>query len=168
MSEFMDLSNWNVFADIRLAIYYCTELGAGILLNLLMLVSGVGLLGLAEWGRRLAVGVAWGKIVRWVAMVIVTMVLVLPITTQKMQKAFDKVEQQTKARGGRAAAFPMGSLAQFTAISGAITAVFEAVVFSIYPGLTIWYLTRPPTRAACMAKLPFGPPVPGDGPGELA
>ncbi len=29
MSEFMDLSNWNVFADIRLAIYYCTELGAG-------------------------------------------------------------------------------------------------------------------------------------------
>ncbi len=168
MSEFMDLSNWNVFADIRLAIFYCTELGAGLMLNLLMLVSGVGLLGLAEWGRRLAVWVAWGKIVRWVAIMITTMVLVLPITTQKMQKAFDKVEQTTKARGGRGAVFPMGSLAQFTAISGAITAIFEAIVFSIYPGLTIWYLTRPPTRAACMAKLPLGPPVPGDGPGELA
>jgi hypothetical protein len=168
MSEFMDVSNWNVFADIRLAIYYCTELGAGMVLNLLMLVSGVGLLGLAEWGRRLAVGVAWAKIVRWVAITIATMVLVLPITTQKMQKTFDKVEQQTKTRGGGGAVFPMGSLAQFTVITGAITAIFESLVFSIYPGLTIWYLTRPPTRAACMAKLPLDPPVPGDGPGELA
>jgi hypothetical protein len=168
MSEFMDLSNWNVFSDIRLAIYYCTELGVGMLLNLLMVISGVGLLGLAEWARRLAVGVAWAKILRWVAMTIMTMVLVLPITTQKMQKAFDQLEQQTKVRGGRAGPFPMGSMAQFTAISGAVTAVFEALVFSIYPGLTIWFLTRPRVRAACMAKLPLRPPVPGDELGEIA
>jgi hypothetical protein len=101
-------------------------------------------------------------------MVIVTMVLILPITTQKMQKAFDKIEQQTKARGGRAAPFPMGSsMAQGMAIVGAIGVVFSAVVFSIYPGLSIWYLTRPRTRAACMARLPLDPSVPGDGPGEL-
>jgi hypothetical protein len=168
MSEFMDLSNWNVFSDFRLAIYYCTELGVGILLNLLMVISGVGLLGLAEWARRLAVGVAWAKILRWVAMTILTMVLVLPITTQKMQKAFDKIEQQTKVRAGAATPFPMGGLAQLTLISGAVTVVFEALVFSIYPGLSIWFLTRPRVRAACIAKLPLVPPGPGDELGEIA
>jgi len=165
-SAFMELSNWSVFSDIRLAIYYCTELGVGILLNLLMVVSGVGLLGLAEWARRLAVGVAWAKIVRWVAMTILTMVLVLPITMKKMEPAF---AQMNLPRGGRGSGPGlMVNISQIGAISGAITAVFEAVVFSIYPGLMIWYLTRPRVRAACMARLPLIPPVSGDGPGEPA
>jgi hypothetical protein len=169
IADFSDITNFNIYSDIRLTIYYFSEVIAGIVLNVLMVISGVGLLGLAEWARRLAVAVAWAKILRWVAMLIVTMVLVLPITTQKMQKFFDKIEQQTKARaGGRATPFPMGSMAQFTAISGAVTVVFEAVVFSIYPGLSIWFLTRPRVRAACLAKLPMSPLLPGDGPGELS
>jgi hypothetical protein len=163
-----DIIGFNMYSDTRLAIYYFSEVIAGILLNLLMLISGIGLLGLAEWARRLAVAVAWGKILRWVAIVIVAMVLVLPITMQKMQKMFDSIDQQTKARsGGRATPIPMGSLAQYAAIMGAVTVVFEAVVFSIYPGLSIWFLTRPRVRAACLAKSPTIPLLPGDGPGEL-
>jgi hypothetical protein len=162
MSAFTDISQWDIFSDKRLAIYYCTELGAGILLNLLMLISGVGLLGLTEWGRRLAVGVAWAKIVRWVAMTILTMVLILPITMAKMKPMFDKLPQGRPGSAG-----PMMSLSQIGAISGAVTAVFEALIFSIYPGLTIWYLTRPTARAACMARLPLGPPAKGDDLGEL-
>lgn len=164
LAAFTDMSQWDIFSDTRLAIYYCTELGAGILLNLLMVISGVGLLGLAEWARRLAVGVAWGKIVRWVAMAILTMVLVLPVTMGKMQKAFDKMNLP---RGGQGAgAGPMLNLSQIGAISGAVTAIFEALIFSIYPGLTIWFLTRPRARAACMARLPLGPQPQGDDFGE--
>ena len=43
---------------------------------------------LAEWGRRMAVTVAWLKILRWVAMTIVTMVLIVPITAEKPTKCF--------------------------------------------------------------------------------
>jgi len=163
MSELMELSNWNVFSDLRLAIYYCTELGTGILLNLLAVVSGVGLLGLAEWARRLAVGAAWAKIVRWVAMTIVTMVLVLPITTQKMEKVYSKMNLP---RGGGSGPIAAVGMAQMQAIGGAIFMVFSAVIASIYPGLSIWFLTRPQARAACMARLPLNPLDPGDGPGE--
>jgi hypothetical protein len=166
VSEFMDYSNWDIFSDVRLAIYYCTELGTGILLNLLTVVSGVGLLGLAEWARRLAVGVAWGKIVRWVAMTIMTLVLVLPVTMARTQKAFDKMN--VSAKGPGAASGPMLNIAQIGAIFGGVTAVFEALIFSIYPGLTIWFLTRPRARAACIPRLPLGPPDPGNELGELA
>ena len=88
-----------------------------IVLNVLMAIAGVGLLGLAEWGRRLAIGVAWLKIVRWVAMIMVTFVLILPITAQKTQKMFDSIQAQAKAQaqaksGGRGAAtMPMMNIA---------------------------------------------------------
>jgi head-tail adaptor len=160
MSGLSEITGFNIYSDIRLTIYYFSEVTAGILLNLLMIISGVGLLGLAEWSRRLAVAVAWGKILRWVAMMVITMVLVLPITTQKMQKFFDNIQRQTTAKGGRVTAGPMINMSQVTLISGAVTIVFEAIVFSIYPGITIWFLTRPRTRAACMAKLPMAEPVP--------
>ena len=81
-----EMMGWNVFSDIRLAIYSFSEMISGMILNVVMAISGVGLLGLAEWGRRLAVTVSWLKILRWVAMIVVTMVLILPITVQKVQK----------------------------------------------------------------------------------
>jgi hypothetical protein len=62
----------------------------------------------------------------------------------------------------------MLNIAQIGAIFGGVTAVFEALIFSIYPGLTIWFLTRPRARAACIPRLPLGPPVPGNDLGELA
>ena len=123
-----------------------------------MIIAGIGLLSLAEWARKLAIGVAWLKIARWIVMTIVMMVVVLPITMEKMQKVFDVVETQTKAQGGRPVVFPMaGSLAQFSVIMGAVFQIFSLVVASIYPALVIWFLTRPRSRAACLRK-PAGKP----------
>jgi hypothetical protein len=168
LGDLSEITGFTIFSDVRLTIFYFTEVIVAIVLNLLMLISGIGLLGLADWARKLAIGVSWAKIVRWLAMAIVTMVLVVPITTQKMQKFFDKLEQQTNAQAGRGATpFPLAaSMAQFTAVSTAVTLVFEVIVCSIYPGLSIWYLTRPRVRAACMPKLPISPPEFGAGPGE--
>jgi hypothetical protein len=167
MREIMEVSTGIVYSDIRLTIYYFGEAGVGMLLNLIMLVSGAGLLGLTEWARRLAVWVAWAKIVRWVAMVILTLVLVLPITMPKVQKAFDKMTSIQVQAGKGAGTGPMLNVAQLSAIGGAIAVVFSAVIASIYPALSIWFLTRPETRAA-MAKPRSVPLLPGDGPGEPA
>jgi len=166
-SEMSDLMGWNAFSDVRLAIYYYSEVGTGLLFNLLMIISGAGLMALAEWARRLALAVAWLKILRWVAMVVVTMVLILPITVEKSQRVFNQIENQARAQsGGRAVVFPMSSMGRFTAIFGAVTVVFSAVVASVYPALSLWFLTRPPTRAACLKETPSIEPLQAKEPGE--
>ena len=156
LSGMNEIMNWNVFSDIRLAIYSFSEVIAGMILNVLMAISGVGLLGLAEWGRRLAISVSWLKIVRWVAMIVVTLVLILPITVQKVQKMTDSIQAQVQAQakaGGRPApAMPMMYFSMIMSIAGAVAMVFSALIASIYPALSIWYLTRPPARAACLQR----------------
>jgi len=159
LSGMNDILGWNILSDVRLAIYYFSEVGTGMLLNLLMIISGAGLMALAEWARRLALGVAWLKILRWVAIVVVTMFLILPITVERTQKVFQQIETQTKAQsGGRAVVFPMSQMGRFTAIAGAVTVVFSAVVASVYPALSLWFLTRGPSRAACLKELPSTEP----------
>jgi hypothetical protein len=166
------MMGFNVFSDIRLAIYTFSELISGMILNVLMVISGVGLLRLAEWGRRLAISVAWLKIIRWVAMIVVTLVLILPITVQKVQKMTDSIQAQVQVQaksGGRPPPpMPMMNLSMFASIAGAVSMIFTALIASIYPALSIWFLTRPPARAACL--IPSMPPSapPGMQPGELA
>jgi hypothetical protein len=155
LSEMGDLMGWNPFSDIRLAVYSFAEIGAAILLNVLMIISGVGLLALAEWARRMAIGVAWLKILRWAAMTVAAMVLILPITLEKTQKVFRQIEVQAKVQsGGRATAVAMAQVGRMMAVASAVFAAFEAVVASVYPALSIWFLTRPPTRAACWKEKP--------------
>jgi hypothetical protein len=163
-----DLSDWNIFSDPRARAFYAAETGSGILLNLFMIISGAGLLALSEWARRLGIWVACFKIARWVVIVIVTLVVIVPITTEKTQSVVQKVQMQGATKGGvRVTTFPMSSMAQFTAIATAVTTIFGAVMASIYPALAIWFLTRPSARAACLAKQPIAPPTPGFEQGEL-
>jgi hypothetical protein len=153
LSAMDDVLGWNIFSDIRLAVYHISEVATGMLLNLLMIISGAGLIALAERARRLALGVAWLKILRWVAMIVVTLVLILPIAVEKTQKMLAQMEAQTKAQsGGKVMVFPLAQLGRSTAIFGAITTVFSAVLASVYPALSLWFLTRPPCRAACLKE----------------
>jgi hypothetical protein len=173
LSAMNEMMGFNVFSDIRVAIYSFSEMITGMILNVIMVVSGVGLLGLAEWGRRLAITVAWLKIMRWVAMIVVTLALIVPITAQKTQKMFDSIQQaqaraQANAGGRGAASMPMMNIAAFTSIAGAVAMIFTALIALIYPILSIWFLTRPPARAACLraSNPPSAPPWMQ--PGELA
>jgi hypothetical protein len=134
---------------------------SGIILNVLMIISGVGLLRMSQWACTLALGVAWLKILRWILIVIVTLVVIVPMTTEVTQKMFQEIDKQAKAKGGGAGnPFPMASLAQFQAIASAVVSVMSALVAVIYPSLTLWFLTRPATRAALLARSkPAGPPL---------
>ena len=149
MSGFEDMAGMNIMSDPRVAAYYFSEVSAGILLNIVMIISGAGLLGLTNWGRKLALGVAWLKILRWVAMIAVTLIVVLPITSEKMQQAFDKIAAQAQAKGGGAAVNSM-QMGRVTAMMGAVVIVMVGVAASIYPLVTVWFLTRPRAVAACL------------------
>ena len=44
LTDMQDIMGWNIFSDVRLAIYYISEVSSGMLLNLLMMISGAGLM----------------------------------------------------------------------------------------------------------------------------
>ena len=118
-------------------------------------------------GRRLALGVAWLKILRWVAIIIFTLIVIVPITAEMQRKMFQEIEKAAKAKGG-GPVMPMASLAEAAAIGTAVWAVVVGLFASIYPALSLWFLTRPSTRAACLARAkPVGSPSDSD-PGALS
>jgi hypothetical protein len=145
-----DVTIWDTYADPRYRAYFCGEVSLGIVLNIAMIVAGAGLLATAEWGRRLAIGVAWGKIVRLVAMAVITLTVIVPMTAEYTQPSLDKIAAQARL-GGPAMS---NQMAQVMPILGAVGAVGFTVVGSIYPGLAIWFLTRPRARAACAGPGP--------------
>ncbi|MGP0065561.1 MAG: hypothetical protein ACLQGP_18395 [Isosphaeraceae bacterium] len=147
--DLTEMSGMNVMSDRRLAIYYFSEIGAAILLNILMIIAGAGLIALKEWGRRMSLWVAWLKILRWAAMVVMAFVLVLPITMEKMTRTFEKLLDQSRPAGA-APPIKASELARYSAISGGILVVLVAIGGSIYPALSLWFLTRPRARAACL------------------
>jgi hypothetical protein len=163
-----DLFGMNMLTDIRIVSYTVGELATGILLNVLMIISGAGLMAMAEWARRLAIWVAGLKILRWVAMSVVTMVLILPITLEKTQRMFQQqvVVQSKTQTGGKPVLIATAQMTRMMAIASAVFIIFEAVVASVYPALSLWFLTRPPTRAACWKESASTGPPQAIGPGD--
>ncbi len=167
LSSMNEIMGWNIFSDSRLAAYSISEVTASIILNLLLIIAGAGLLATAEWARRLSVWVAWGKILRWLVMIVATMVVILPISMEKTQKALAKVDEQIRAQNaGRPTPIRLIEFARMGAIAGAVSVIFSAVLSSIYPALSIWFLTRPQARAACLKALPSSKEQPGVAVGE--
>ena len=148
-----DITGMNILSDRRLAAYTIIEVSVGIVLNLLMIISGVALVALTDWGRRLGIWVARLKILRWVAMTVATMVLVLPVSLEMSQKAIASAEAQINAQGGGSAMpIPLSELARIGIIFNAVLMIFMAIVAAIYPAMSLWYLSRPAARAACMKQ----------------
>ena len=155
-----DVTIWDTYADPRYRAYFWSEASLGIVLNIAMIVAGAGLLATAEWGRRLAIGVAWGKIVRLVAMAVITLTVIVPMTAEYTQPSLDKIAAQARL-GGPAMSTQM---AQVMAIIGAVSSVGFTALGSIYPALAIWFLTRPRARVACARRSPEKPPGAGKPP----
>jgi hypothetical protein len=150
LSVMGDFNEMTGMSDRRVLAYYAVTLVTGIILNILMIVAGAGLMRLTEWGRRMGILVAELKIVRWLLITVVSMVLILPISLDRSQKMMAKMNPQGRGTG---APFGFSDAARLGAIVGAVTTIFSAIISSIYPALTIWFLTRPPARAACLRGL---------------
>lgn len=140
--------------DPRIKIYTYSETITGILLNIAMIIAGIGLLRCAERARQVSLWVAGLKLLRWVSIVIVSLVLIVPMTTRHTKKSLDSIQAQINAQQGgqKAPAGAMAFAVEFGAIASAISVIFSALVASIYPLFQLWFLTRPPARAACLPR----------------
>jgi hypothetical protein len=160
--------------------YLLVDLSTGMVLNILMMIAGVGLVLLREWGRKLAIMVAGLKIVRLVILCAVCLTYVIPDFTTSMNKFFDKMSefeaqaaaQQAPSGAPAAPGAPAppgapgapGARAVFSdpqmkmmmtrsyVVMFAGTSVFISLVGLIYPCVTLAVLTRPKARAACESK----------------
>ncbi len=122
------------------------SLVTGIVLNVLMLISGVGLLRLREWARRLALWVGGFKIARQVLQALINITVIMPIS----MKAQREMMAQMQAGAGANAQF-MESMAKVGAAAGSAMVVLLVVLGVIWPIIMIVLLTRPGSRAACQA-----------------
>jgi hypothetical protein len=126
--------------------YTWTDMVTALVLNVLMLASGIGLLRLKESARRLAIWVAGLKLARLAALLLIQMVFILPMTTKMQREMF----AQMGASGA-----PNAQAMEMTAKMGAAASVAMTVIISvlamIWPIVMIVLLTRPGSRAACLA-----------------
>jgi hypothetical protein len=137
--------------DPKLIGWYWVEIVTGIVLNVLLLVSGIGLLKFRGWGRVLGVRTGWLKILRLVVLYSYFSIAVVPEMARKMaDMAGTMISQQAKATGGRGfGPAEINMLAKVYAITYSAYSVGMILVGVIYPALMIWYLTRPGVVAAC-------------------
>ncbi|HEX8200536.1 MAG TPA: hypothetical protein VF590_08610 [Isosphaeraceae bacterium] len=139
--------------DPRVVAHYVADFGSGMLLNVLMLAAGIGLVRLREWGRRMSLWVAGLKLARLLAVTASVIVVVVPVTTRNMQRAFAELQQQAgpaPAQGQPNAA----EMAQSLGTMSTVYAIGLLILGAIYPAITLAVLTRPGSRAACQQKRP--------------
>ncbi len=129
--------------DARLVGQFAMDLLTGIFVNLLMLISGVGLLYYKAWGRYLAIAVAWLKIVRLLILMGAAFFILAPF----LGTAVTQIE--TEAAAGDPPAIAAASQ-DGAAVAGMVRTYAAGVLLVgvIYPAVTIGMLRRPSAKAA--------------------
>jgi hypothetical protein len=138
-------------ADWKFVGFACVEVATAMLLHVLMLAAGIGLVRRQPWGIRLGIAAALAKIVRLVLVFGFAALVLVPLLAQGSGRVAWEMTVQQQATMGRGLP-PAINAAFFTKIyyimyTGLVVAM---IVFgSIYPAITLWFLTRPGARAAC-------------------
>ena len=130
--------------DRRIIIWGVVNGLTGALLNLLMIISGIGLLLLKGWGRSLALWVAGLKIVRLIASQSYYCFVCVPVIAESMMGFMDQVG----AQAGPSQAQPPVEMGMMFAGMYWAQAVGFALFASIYPIVCLVLLTRSRVKAA--------------------
>lgn len=132
--------------DRRLTIWGVSDAISGLLVNLLLVIAGVGLVMRREWGRKWGVGVSVVKVIRVVTSYCFWIFMCVPIISKQIGGAMN--EFMTQAAKGKQPPF------SFEVLYGAIYTgygVLMIVAGMIYPIVCLWLLTRPRVKAALAA-----------------
>jgi len=143
-----DFTKMYGMSDPRVTGYYLVDLFSALLLNLGMLISGIGLVSVKEWGRRLGLWVARLKLLRLFVLYGVFLAIIVPIQVQSMREGFAEMEKLAPARANRPADMP-AAVAQGMTYSLVGTAIAMMVLGAIYPAITWLLLRRESVKAAC-------------------
>lgn len=142
--------------------YFWADFVTGPVLNLLMLASGIGLIQLKEWARKMALWVAGLKIVRLVVLTTLLMAVVIPHTGAALERVIStklgevliaklNFDQAAQA-GGKSvtgALTPQDFVPQMNLLEYGI-AILILVFGLVYPAIMLALLTRPSAREACV------------------
>jgi hypothetical protein len=144
-----------VYRDPIFIGYLAADFTTAVVLNLLLLASGIGLLAAKAWGRKLGVWVAALKILRLVAVYGFALIFVVPVFSQKMGAMMDKfmAQAQQRQQQNQPGAPPMPPMGKTVGTVYGMLLSAGAVVMmlfgAIYPIVMLWVLTRPKVKAAC-------------------
>ena len=150
MTPMMNFSDMGM-DDPTLLTWSWIELTTGLVLNLMLLASGIGLLHCKTWSWKLGLWTAILKIARLMVVYAACIIVVIPIFSQKMGNAVTNMMTAQQVQAGRPAA-SMPSVDMFVKIYSVMysgMAVGMIALGSVYPSVMIWTLTRPGVRAAC-------------------
>lgn len=129
--------------------HFIGDLSSGLFLNLLMLISGAGLVYLKGWGRVLAILISWMKVIRLLILAISSMFLLAPWLSNLVNVLEQEAIKMDPALG--ATAPNAGSKAALlVTIAGWLIFAFGA----IYPIVQIRFLSLPSVREACRGRRP--------------
>jgi len=140
-----DLTSMFGMGDPHVVAWGLVDAATGVLLNTAMIVSGIGLLMLQGWGRRLALWVAGLKILRLIVSQSYYALVCVPIMARGVQDVMDEFGAQGPPGAGPSAGMSVG-----VAMSVMYTAwaVFLVVAGSVYPIICLWLLNRRRVKAA--------------------
>lgn len=157
------------FDNARVRTYVWVEFLSGFVLNLLLLVAGIGLVMRRPWGIKLGLGVAALKIVRLVLVYGYAAIVIAPEVSQGMAK-FQIKQMQTMAQQQGAKPPPpelsVEMLTRIMTIWMTVCAVGMIMIGVIYPMISLWLLSRPSARAACLDRPLATGTEPGQGQDE--
>ena len=145
MSNMLGMKSPGVFAA------YLFDCSTGLILNVLMLISGVGLLKYHAWARKLAMWVAALKILRLLILCALTGLIISPAVSEGMGQFVGEAAQMN----------PNGGLPQQNQVAQMKTIYYWSTLISggvltvlgvIYPIISLWLLSRPNVAAACQKK----------------
>lgn len=150
----------SLMKDRTLMTYQFADYLTGLVLNIVMLISGIGLLGLKEWARKLALWLAGVKILRHFVLAAVSILVVIPATHERTKKMMEQVDAEMKASapgGGNVGVNAPQGMIQVIAMMdamkslAAIGPIVYALFAIIWPVVVLIMLNRPSVRAACLA-----------------
>jgi hypothetical protein len=142
-----DMANpFAAMTDPKVSLYGMVDGSTGLFFNLLMFISGIGLLVRKEWARKLAIWTAGLKIIRLIGLESVNMLFIIPIKMKHMQAMFEQMNVGGQGVDTTEMAGMQGMM--FTS-----WAVVLLVVGCIYPALTLWFLSRPGVKVACQQDI---------------
>lgn len=163
LAEMMDDMN-SMYRNPTLIGYTVTDFATGLLLNILMFASGIGLLAAKSWGRKLGVGVAILKIARLLILYGFAIFFVVPVVSDKMGDMVGKAaEQAQKQQPQRPNQPPLPQMDKTIKtvynVMGTTSAVLMIVFGVIYPIIMWRVLTRPKVKLACGEVADVYPPA---------
>ena len=137
-------------------IYVVVDYLTGFVLNIIMLISGIALMRLKEWGRITAIWVAIVKILRLIALNAVFALVVVPVMvkdfTSMMREFIDEMAKAAPPGQPMPAPGEMAQVGTILGIVSTVTAIGMVIFGAIYPMIVVITLTQARVKAACVSS----------------